>query len=340
VPLVQIIHTGGTLGMAHADGVWAPRSGHLRALLEGLPELHHPDLPEWRLVEFDELLDSSNVGPVEWRSIAQAIQRRNAACSGFVIVHGTDTMAYTAAALSFMLQGLDKPVIVTGSQLPLEHPRTDARENLVTSMMLAATPGIREVCLYFNGRLLRGNRITKTDTSGFVAFDSPNCESLGSAGTSIVLHRDRLLGPDPRSGHLDVAPMGDAVVGAFRLFPGVNPRTLETLLAPPLQGLVLECFGTGNAPNRNPELLAVIERAVERGVVVVAVTQCLRGRVDMDLYETGVSLAAAGVTPGYDMTAEAALAKLIYLLDQGMEPAEVRAQMVESIRGELTPPGG
>lgn len=338
MPLVRIIHTGGTLGMARQGSAWAPKSGHLRVLLEAMSELRHEWLPEWRLFEFDELLDSSNVGPEEWRSIAQAIQRWDADCDGFVIVHGTDTMAYTAAALSFMLRGLQKPVIVTGSQLPLEHPRTDARENLVTSMMLAAKSRIPEVCLYFNGRLLRGNRITKTDTSGFVAFDSPNCESLGRVGTGITIHRDRLLGPDTRSDHLDVAPMGGAVVGAFRLFPGVVPQTLRTLLAPPLQGLVLECFGTGNAPNRNPELLDVLREAAARGVVIVVVTQCLRGRVDMGLYETGASLAASGVTPGYDMTAEAALAKLIYLLDQGLDADEVRRQMVLPLRGELTPP--
>jgi L-asparaginase len=338
VPLVKIIHTGGTLGMARRGDVWVPQSGHLEALLQGMPELRDAWLPEWRLFEFDDLLDSSNVGPVEWQTIGKAIQRRDLDCAGFVVIHGTDTMAYTAAALSFMLKGLDKPVIVTGSQLPLEHPRTDARENLVTSLMLAAKSQIPEVCLYFNGRLLRGNRITKTDTSGFIAFESPNHPPLGEVGVEITIHRDRIRQPDSRADHLDVAAFGDAVVGAFRLFPGVNPTTLEALLAPPLQGLVLECYGAGNAPNRDPELLDVIRRATARGVVVVVVSQCLRGRVDMQLYETGASLAAAGVTPGYDLTTEAALAKLVYLLDEGLDADAVRQQMVVDLCGELTPP--
>ncbi len=253
-------------------------------------------------------------------------------------MHGTDTMAYTAAALSFMLRGLDKPVIVTGSQLPLEHPRTDARENLVTSMMLAAKSEIPEVCLYFNGRLLRGNRITKTDTSGFIAFDSPNCPPLGEVGVEIDIHRDRIRPVDTRSDHLEVAPLGAAVVGAFRLFPGVRPQTLEALLAPPLQGLVLECFGAGNAPDRDPALLEVLRAAVVRGVVVVVVTQCLRGRVDLGAYEVGESLAATGVTPGHDMTAEAALAKLAYLLDRGLTADEVRERISIDLCGELTVP--
>lgn len=338
MPQVKIIHTGGTLAMAREAGAWAPRRGHLESLMKAMPELEHEWLPDWRLFEFDELLDSSNVGPVEWQSIARSILRRDHDCAGFVVIHGTDTMAYTAASLSFMLEGLDKPVIVTGSQLPLEHPRTDARENLATSMMLAAKSAIPEVCVYFNGRLLRGNRVTKTDTSGFIAFESPNHPALGEVGVDITIHRDRVLGADPRSEHLEVAPMGDAVVGAFRLFPGVRPTILETLLAPPLQGLVLECFGAGNAPNRDPALLEVLERATARGVVIVVVTQCLRGRVDMELYATGASLRKAGVTPGYDMTAECALAKLVYLLDQGLTPEEIRAQMVVPLRGELTLP--
>ncbi len=341
MPRVKIIHTGGTLGMVRRDGNWRPESDLLAGLLETLPELKDPELPEWDLVEFRELLDSSNVGPSEWERIAGAVLAWYDDFDGFVVIHGTDTMAYTASALSFMLEGLQKPVILTGAQLPLVHPRTDARENLTTSLLLAGTSDIPEVCIYFNGRLLRGNRATKTDTSSYIAFDSPNLRDLGDVGVVINLHREMLCGPDDRgTGGLHVATLGRSVVGAFRLFPGVQAKTLRSLLAPPLQGLVLECFGTGNAPNKDPELLAAIREATDRGVVVVVVSQCSRGAVDLGQYEVGASLALAGVTTGFDMTAECALAKLSYLLErEGLNVTDVRRLMCTPLRGELSLPG-
>lgn len=326
--------------MVQRDGSWRPEGGLLAGLLESLPELKDPSLPEWDLVEFHELLDSSNVGPEEWGRIAGAVQAWYADFDGFVVIHGTDTMAYTASALSFMLEGLEKPVVLTGAQLPLIHPRTDARENLATSLLLAGTSAIPEVCIYFNGRLLRGNRATKTDTSSYIAFDSPNLRDLGDVGVDVTIHREMLCPPDDRGASgLHVAPLGKAVVGAFRLFPGVQASTLRSLLAPPLQGLVLECFGTGNAPDKDPDLLAAIREATERGVVVVVVTQCARGGVNLAQYAVGASLALAGVTSGCDMTAECALAKLSYLLERdGLNVSDVRRLMSSSLRGELTPP--
>jgi len=332
---VRIIHTGGTLGMARGDdGVWRPRKGYLRGLLDAMPELSDPRVPDWELLELAEPLDSSNMTPDHWVRIARAIAEAAAGASGTVLLHGTDTMAYTASALSFMLQGLDRPVIVTGSQIPLAEPRTDARENIVTALMLAAEPDLAEVFLYFNGELLRGNRATKTDASGFIAFGSPNFPPVGEIGSEIRINRE-LLHPASDKG-VSVQPLGDARVGAFRVFPGLQAAALRALLEP-LQGLVLECYGTGNAPVRDPDLLAAIGDATARGVVVVAVSQCLRGAVNLGRYETGAELAAAGVTPGFDLTPEAALTKLYYLLAKpDLTPDEVRRQMATNLRGELT----
>jgi L-asparaginase len=334
---VRIIHTGGTLGMRQGDdGVWRPSKGYLQGVLNSMPELDDPRVPEWELLELDEPLDSSNMTPDHWVRIAHAIAEAARGAAGTVVLHGTDTMAFTASALSFMLEGLDRPVIVTGSQIPLAEPRTDARDNIITALMLAARTDLHEVCVYFNGELLRGNRATKTDASGFIAFDSPNYPPLGEIGTAIKIHRDLVHFPSAEAGDVAVQPMGEALVGSFRVFPGLQAAALRAVLQG-ASGLVLECYGTGNAPTHDPELLDVLRQATERGVVVVAVSQCLHGAVDLQRYETGNKLAAVGVTSGHDMTPEAALTKLYYLLAKaGREPAEVRRQMETNLRGELT----
>ena len=252
---------------------------------------------------------------------------------GFIVIHGTDTMAYTASALAFMFQGLSKPVVVTGSQIPLSELRNDGRENLITSLLIASEHPIPEVSLCFGNRLLRGCRATKVSANQFQAFDSPNHPPLGSIGIRISVDRDRFfLQPETA---FELRPMRNARVGALRLFPGTSAELLGNVLRTPLEGLVLETYGSGNGPS-DPAFLRVLSEACDRGVVIVNCTQCLHGGVNQTGYATGSSLARAGVVSGLDMTPEAALTKMSYLLSQDLGVDEVRRYMSVNLRGELT----
>lgn len=312
----------------------APSPGFLEEQLRGMPELDHPDMPEVDVHESEPLLDSSNMTPADWVTIARDIAARYDDYHAFLVIHGTDTMAYTASALSFMFEGLGKTVIVTGAQIPLCEVRSDGHDNLVTSLLVAASPPVPEVSIYFGRRLLRGNRARKVDAAGLEAFDSPNFPPLGVAGTRLSVDR-RLL--ERRGGaRFRLREIRDVHVAEMRIFPGISPQVVSNFLRPPLQGLVMETYGVGNAPDRDHALLDAIEEATSRGVVIVSCTQCLRGSVDLSAYATGTSLRRAGVIPGGDMTPEAALTKLSYLLSRGLSPREVRRLMQRDLRGELT----
>ncbi len=336
---VYIAGTGGTIGMRRTGGGgYLPEPGFLEEQMKLLPELGHASMPEYVLHEYTPLLDSSNMAPEDWSRIAEDLQKNYQSYDGFIVLHGTDTMAYTASALPFMLHGLRKPVIVTGAQLPLSEPRSDARDNLVTSLLIASRFAIPEVCLYFGGRLLRGCRSVKISADGFQAFASPNYPPLGDVGINLEIHWERLRPAEGRP-EFRVQRLERAIVGSLRLFPGISARFVEHVLQPPLKGLVLEAYGVGNAPDRDPDLLRVISEANERGVVIVACTQCLDGVVNLSDYATGAALARAGVISGFDMTAEAALAKLCYLWSTTTSADEVKRLMQTNLRGELTPPG-
>ena len=317
--------------MRRVEGVYVPAPGYLAEQVKG--QVEHPDLPDFDLNEYTPLLDSANMRPSNWQLIAEDIAATYDAYDGFVVLHGTDTMAYTAAALSFMLEGLGKPVILTGSQIPLAEARSDARENLITSLLLAVHARVPEVCLYLNGSLLRGNRATKVSSSGFGAFTSPNFPPLGSVGVEIEVNRRLLRSP---GNTLKVQPLGSVQVAALRLFPGITAEILQNVLLEPVQGLVLETYGAGNAPSNDAALLEVLHSASARGVVIVNCTQCLHGSVNMSGYATGSALLEAGVVGGFDLTPEAALTKLVYLLSKGLTPEEVRRQVQQDLRGELT----
>lgn len=336
-PRVFIAYTGGTIGMKKSPDGFIPVPGYLAQRMEAMPEFQREEMPEYTIHEYEPLLDSSNMSPVEWGKIAADVVAHYDDYDGFIIIHGTDTMAYTASALSFMLESLGKPVILTGSQIPLVEVRSDARENLITAMMLAAQFRVPEVCIYMNGRLLRGNRARKVNAMGFDAFDSPNFPVLGQVGVQIEVNWSLVLPSSPFPCRLqDVRPQTS--LSYLRLFPGITATLARRLLETPLQGLVLETYGAGNAPSSNGELLRVLAEANERGTIIVNCTQCLRGNVDMDDYATGHALKQAGVISGYDMTPEATVAKLYYLLSQDWSVDRVKRLMVSDLRGELTRP--
>lgn len=339
-PRILVVYTGGTIGMVERDGGFVPASGTLQDLMEERPSFRADNIPCYDILEFNPLLDSSNMTPEDWLEIAEAIRARYAEYDGFLVVHGTDTMAFTAAALSFMLHPLDKPVVFTGAQLPLDETRSDAQGNLLSSLLLLGTYADRlaGVHLYFHDWLYRGNRATKVNADSFAAFDSPNFPTVGTAGIDIDVDWDLVPAVHDPPRRPEVTELGGATVSAFRLFPGLEASYLDNVLSPPVQGVVLECFGAGNAPDQNEPFLTALRRATDRGVVIVAVTQPLRGTADLDLYATGQALSDVGVVSGYDMTTEAALAKLYYLFERGHSSEEVRRLVQENLRGELTPP--
>lgn len=315
------------------DG-YQPKSGYFAGELEKIRDLYADEMPEWDLIEYDPLLDSSNITYVQWNMIAGTIKENYDKYDGFVILHGTDTMAYSASALSFMLEGLKKPVIFTGSQIPLYELRSDGRDNLITSVMIAANPEIHEVCLYFGNQLLRGNRAVKTSADGLIAFSSPNYPALAKAGISIEYFSGRFM--PPLKEPFRITEMKPVSVGVIKLFPGIQFELFAPIVTKELKGLVLETFGTGNIPNYDRALPPLISHAIENGTAVVVSTQCMQGTVRLGTYETSSELAKAGAASGYNMTTEAIVTKLQYLFSKGLSSDDVRAWIESDLRGELT----
>jgi L-asparaginase len=331
---VYVAYAGGTIGMRSTETGYAPAPGHLSAQIRGRPELNEPSLPELVIGEHEPLLDSADARPQDWLRIAADIAGRAGEFDGFVVLHGTDTMAYAASALAFLLRGLDHPVVITGSQIPLGVLRSDGRQNLLTSVLVATRADVREVCLVFGSRILRGCRAIKASAGGFEAFRSPNLPPLGAAGVEIEIATERLRPARPGAVMLPAAL--DAPVGLLKLYPGMPVALLRAALAAPTRGLVLETYGAGNVPDRDGEVQAALLEAAARGVVNVAVSQCVDGRVDLGAYAASAPLVAAGAVGGLDMTTEAAYAKLVVLLSEGRGPGEVRELMARDLAGELT----
>ncbi len=260
---VLIIYTGGTIGMTRTENGYAPRAGYFRAALDAIPDLRAPEMPEWEFYELSPLLDSSNMTVREWNCIAELIAQKYDDYDGFVVLHGTDTMAYTASALSFMLGGLDKPVVLTGSQIPLCEIRSDGRDNLITALLIAGEGIVREVCLYFGGKLLRGNRATKYSADGLIAFISPNYPSLAEAGISIKYNETALL---PRQeGGLKLQTLDNIPIGVIKVFPGIQFSLFEAIMTEKLRGIVIETFGAGNIPGDGNARLPIIRKAFQNG---------------------------------------------------------------------------
>ncbi|HUG21515.1 asparaginase [Piscinibacter sp.] len=336
-PRIYIAYTGGTFGMKPTPSGFVPDRGLAQALQARLPAPGQDGMPHWELHEYAQLIDSAEAQPRDWHTIATDIAARYDAYDGFVVIHGTDTMAYTASALSFALVGLRKPVIVTGAQIPLAMPRSDAPGNLAGALLIAGQHPLPEVGLYFGGQLLRGNRATKVSAADFDAFASPNHPPLGRVGIDVEIDRRRVL-PMPAQEAFQVVAPQTREVAMLRLYPGLTVALLERVLAPGVAGLVLQSYGAGNGPVGLPGFVDTLAAASARGVVIVNVSQCARGRVDPALYATGSALAAAGVVGGLDMTVEAALTKLHHLLSLGLGAEEARHRLQQPCCGELTSP--
>ena len=336
---ILLIYTGGTIGMKTdpATGVLAPFD--FSSIYDEFPALRslaiHIDVCPF------EPIDSSDVTPELWSRLAGIIKEKYARYDGFVVLHGTDTMSFSASALSYALQNLDKPVVFTGSQIPIGVMRTDGRENLITAIELAAAridgrAALPEVCLYFQNKLFRGNRTSKFSAEEFGAFRSENYPALAEVGVGIHYNKPYIRYPEKATAELEIRTRFDRDVVIIKVFPGLTERAFRAMLGiEGIKGVVLETYGSGNAPTA-AWFIDALRKTIGRGVVVVNVTQCASGSVDMEIYQTGMGMQEIGVVGGHDMTTEAAVTKIMYLAGQGLAPDRIAEELKRSIRGELT----
>lgn len=338
---VLLIYTGGTIGMKEDAGTGALKPFDFSGIMEEVPELRKFAVTVDSYT-FTPLIDSSDVEPSLWQALAKLIYESYDRYDGFVILHGTDTMAYSASALSFMLDHLSKPVIFTGSQLPIGRPRTDGKENLISAVEIAAARDgdghalVPEVCICFNSQLLRGNRSVKVNATGFDAFSSPNYPPLATAGISIKYNTGLIHHPSEPGRPLEIHTTLDTRVSVLKVHPGITEQAVrDILLGTGTRAVIIETYGSGNAISK-AWFLSIIREAVQMGKILVNITQCLSGDVDMDIYATGRALKDAGVISGHDATTESALGKLFFLMGGHPDNHEVKALLEKNLKGEIS----
>jgi L-asparaginase len=330
---IYIAYTGGTIGMKPSKDGYIPQKQHLTDAIMKTPDFHRKEMPEFTINEYHPLIDSSNMSPADWQHIANDIKKHYDDYDGFVVLHGTDTMAYTSSALSFMLENLSKPVIVTGSQIPFSQLRSDGKENLLNSLFIAANFPINEVGLFFNNKLFRGNRSIKAYADGFNAFDSPNLPPLLEAGINIKLIEGKIT--QPVSQPLKLAQITPQPIGVVHLYPGISVDVIKNIIKQPVKALIIRSYGVGNAP-QNQAMLDCLKQANDNGIVIVNCSQCIKGKVNMKGYATGNALSKIGVISGNDMTLEATLTKLHYLLSKDYSHEKICQLLEVNLRGELS----